>query len=301
MYCVETQGLTHHFSGNDRVLDNIRLQVAQGSIYGFLGPNGAGKTTTLKLLLGLLKKQAGEISIFGKPFSDDRIGVLKKIGSMIETPSLYSQLTARENLLLLQKIYRCPRTRIEEVLQLVGLADTGKKKAGKFSLGMKQRLSIAVAMLHEPSLLILDEPTNGLDPNGILEVRELLKALNRDHGITILVSSHLLSEIEKLVTHVGIINKGQMIFQGTLGELMSRQQQASQLSIETSDNARALQIIRTHDASAASATTGITMNLVPRETIAALNRQLVQAGIDVYAISTAKGDLESIFMNLTSA
>lgn len=173
MYSIETKDLTHQFSESEIVLNGLNIQVPKGSIYGFLGPNGAGKTTTLRLILGLLKKQKGNITIFDKSFETARIEILSSIGSLIESPSLYAHLTASENLSILQKVYQCPKERIKEVLGIVGLADTGKKKAGKFSLGMKQRLSIAMALLHNPNLLILDEPTNGLDPNGIIEIRGL--------------------------------------------------------------------------------------------------------------------------------
>jgi ABC-2 type transport system ATP-binding protein len=221
-YVLETCRLSYGFSRRQPVLDNVGLQVPEASIYGFLGPNGAGKTTTLKLILGLLKKQQGDISLWGRPFEEDRVGMLRKVGSFIESPSLYGHLSAKDNLLVWQKIYRCPGENINHSLELVGLADTGGKKVRQFSLGMKQRLGIAVALLHQPSLLILDEPTNGLDPHGIIDVRELLKHLHRQHGITILVSSHLLSEIEKLATHTGIIHKGRMVYQGTLQGLLSR-------------------------------------------------------------------------------
>lgn len=217
-YCLETTNLSYRWNTRTPVLKAINLRVPKGSIYGFLGPNGAGKTTTLKLILGLLKKQAGEISVFGQPWEGHRIDMLSRIGSLIESPSLYAQLTARENLSVLQRVYRCPKTRIDEVLALTGLTDTGRKKAGKFSFGMKQRLAIAIALLNDPALLILDEPTNGLDPEGIIEMRELFRELNR-HGVTILVSSHLLGEMEKLITHTGIIHKGQLLFQGTLADL----------------------------------------------------------------------------------
>ena len=181
MYCIETINLSHKFSADEKVLNNVNLQVEEGTIYGFLGPNGAGKTTTLKLILGLLKKQQGEILVFGKPFQQNRIEILKNIGSMIESPSIYGHLTAIENLRILQKVYQCPKQRITEVLDLVDLANTGNKKTSNFSLGMKQRLAIAIALLHSPKLLILDEPTNGLDPNGILEIRELLQNLAQNH------------------------------------------------------------------------------------------------------------------------
>jgi len=300
MYCLYTNNLTHRFSGNEMALSKVNLQVPDGSIYGFLGPNGAGKTTTLRLVLGLLQKQEGIIEIFGKSFQRNRIEILKKVGSLIETPSLYGQLTAVENLTVWQSIYQCPKQRINEVLGLVDLNNTGKKKASQFSLGMKQRLSIAVALLNSPSLLILDEPTNGLDPNGIIEMRGLLRKLNEEQGITVLVSSHLLSEIEKLVTHVGIINKGKLLFQGTLNELVSKQQQSSALFFDTNENNRALQILNDHNFPAHTAKDKIVLPVLSRQTIARINQQLVENGIEVYEITVVKNDLESIFVDLVN-
>lgn len=297
-YCIETNQLTHRFSPDDVVLSDINLHVEIGSIYGFLGPNGAGKTTTLRLALGLLEKQQGSISYFGLPFQANRISILKKIGSMIESPSLYGHLTAKENLRLLQKVYQCPTERIQHVLNLVGLPNTGSKKASQFSLGMKQRLSIAIALLHNPALLILDEPTNGLDPNGIIEVRELLKKLNQENGITILISSHLLAEIEKLVTHVGIINKGRLLFQGTLDDLKSKQQLSLSTVFETSDQEQTLKIMSDHNLSPRVENGKIVLPSLSRETIAVLNRQLVANDVLVYEISIVKNDLESIFIDL---
>ena len=298
MYSIETTGLSHRFSGNAPVLNNISLQVPKGSIYGFLGPNGAGKTTTLRLLLGLITKQQGDIRVFGKSFEQNRIATLKEIGSMIESPSLYAHLTARENLLLLQKLYQCPVSRIDEVLEIVGLANTGKKKAGKFSLGMKQRLSIAIALLHNPSLLILDEPTNGLDPYGIIEVRDLLKKLNEEQGISIIISSHLLAEIEKLVTHVGIISKGTMVFQGSLKQLQLRQFSSSKTLLHCSDNEKACSIIRSMNLNGMIEQDKIILPFLPPADTALLNKQLIHADVDVYEISSNKKDLETIFMDL---
>jgi ABC-2 type transport system ATP-binding protein len=298
MYCLETIDLTHKFSADEIALDRVNLRVIEGSIYGFLGPNGAGKTTTLKLILGLLKKQAGEILVFGKSFKPNRLEILRDLGSLIESPSLYGHLTAAENLKVLQKIYQCPPSRIQEVLEMVDLAGTGKKKAAQFSLGMKQRLSIAMALLPDPSLLILDEPTNGLDPNGILEIRELLQRLNREHGITILISSHLLSEIEKLVTHVGIINQGKILFQGTLPELISKQQQTSYITFETSDDRRALQLIRDRGTEPRIESGKVAIPILDKEKVAGINRQLVQSDIEVYQIATIKNDLEAIFFDV---
>ncbi len=298
MYCVQTRQLSHNFSAQAAVLKAINLQVPTGSIYGFLGPNGAGKTTTLRLLLGLLKKQQGNISIFGEALEKNRVAILKKVGSLIESPSLYGHLTATENLLLLQKIYQCPKNRIPAVLQLVGLADTGNKKAGHFSLGMKQRLSIAVALLHSPELLVLDEPTNGLDPNGMIEIRLLLQKLNHEQGITILVSSHLLAEIEKLVSHVGVIHKGQMMFQGTLEALKSKQQENISMVFETNNNIQTMQIIRGNDLAPQVADGKVIIPAVSKNITAKIIQQLVNNGVEVYEAGIIKNDLETIFMDL---
>ena len=298
MYSITTNNLTYRFNGKETVLSDINLQVPTGSIYGFLGPNGAGKTTTLRLLLGLLKKQDGEINIFNLPFEKNRIDILRKTGSLIESPSLYAHLSAKENLAILQKVYQCKPSRIEEVLKIVGLENTGKKSTGKFSLGMKQRLSIAIALMHEPELLILDEPTNGLDPNGIIEMRELLKQLNKDLGMTILVSSHLLSEIEKMVTHVGIINKGKLIFQGTMGELHEAQHQQSFMCFETGNVEKSKEVLKTNGIQFQQEGSQLHMPVLERELIASINKQLVEQDIKVYQISIVKNDLESIFIDL---
>lgn len=297
-YCLQTHTLSHQFSKAETIIKKVSLKVPEGAIYGFLGPNGAGKTTTLRLILGLLKKQHGDITIFGLPFAENRIAILQKIGSLIESPSLYAHLTATENLLLLQKIYQCPEARIVEVLTLVGLSGTGNKKTGQFSLGMKQRLSIAIALLHNPSLLILDEPTNGLDPNGIIEIRELLKKLNRDFKITIIISSHLLGEIEKLVTHVGIINKGEIMFQGTLQELKDKQHETTALLIETDNIAKTQQVISGQQLSAEIQNGKILVSVSDKEKIAALNHELVKNDIRVYEMGVLKNDLENIFIDL---
>jgi ABC-2 type transport system ATP-binding protein len=300
VYCIETIGLTHKFSDRETALNLVDLRVIEGSIYGFLGPNGAGKTTTLKLILGLLKKQQGEISVFGQPFETNRIEILRRTGAMIESPSIYGHLTAIENLKILQKVYGCPRAGIGEVLELVGLAKTGNKRAAQFSLGMKQRLSIAIALLHSPSLLILDEPTNGLDPNGILEIRELLQNLNRNHGITILISSHLLSEIEKLVTHVGIINQGKILFQGTLDALVGKRRQNSVTVFETNDEAKTLRIIGDSGFDSRLEAGCVAAPVLGKEEIARINQKLVESGVEVYKIGKIENDLEKIFFDVIS-
>jgi ABC-2 type transport system ATP-binding protein len=295
---IQTNGLVHSYEGKELVINELNLCVPEGSIFGFLGPNGAGKTTTLRLLLGLIKIQSGEVKIFDQSLASHRIEILKRVGSLIESPSIYGHLTARENLLIWQKIYQCPLARIDEVLQWVGLSGTGKKKAGKFSLGMKQRLSIAISLLHSPQLLILDEPTNGLDPQGILEMRELLKELNSKHGITILVSSHLLSEIERLVTHVAIIDKGKLKFQGTLQALTSVQRQSEFLIFDTSDNIQALHLIGKLGMEGYIDNGKIHTSLMSRQQIATANHLIISNGIELYECATGRNDLESIFMNL---
>lgn len=299
-FCIETNNLSYTYPLQEPTLQHVNLQVETGAIYGFLGPNGAGKTTTMRLLLGLLKKQQGSVHIFNKDFEKHRISILQQTGALIETPSLYSHLTAYENLALLCKVYGSPISQIQPVLQQVGLAGTGGKKTGQFSLGMKQRLSIAVALLNNPALLVLDEPTNGLDPAGIIEIREMLKAINRQHGTTILVSSHLLAEVEKLVTHIGVIHKGGLLFQGTLEELKEKQQQASLIYFDTSNVVSALRIIRDNNLQAYTENDRVVFACSSKETIAHINRQLVQKEIAVYGIQKIPHDLETIFMNLTN-
>ena len=295
---ISTSGLSYRYSKDIQTLFDINLQVERGSIYGFLGPNGSGKTTTLSLLLGLLNNQQGEIEIFGKNIAQHRIDVLKRIGSLIEVPSLYGHLTAKENLEVYRQVYGAPRERIKEVLTIVGLGDTGKKTAKKFSLGMKQRLSIALALLPNPELLILDEPANGLDPNGIIELRQLIKSLNKQYGMTILISSHILSEVEKTVSHLGIIYKGKMLFQGTLQELHSFQQKDAKLLIKTSDNEAAYKLLGQYQPERLGET--ISLSFADMKEVAVINRTLTQNDLDVYLLNPKENDLEKLFINLTT-
>ncbi|WP_158884146.1 ATP-binding cassette domain-containing protein [Rhodanobacter sp. L36] len=296
MYCLETSNLIHRYSNREIALDGVNMHVPAGSIYGFLGPNGAGKTTTLRLLLGLLKRQQGNISIFGRTFEQHRVEILASVGSMIENPSSYDHLTASENLSVLQRIHRCPTPRIPEVLALVGLSGTQRKKVRQFSLGMKQRLGIAMALLHRPKFLILDEPTNGLDANGMVEIRQLLVRLSREDGITILLSSHLLAEIEKLATHVGIIGDGRMRFEGTMTQLRQQQQTTASLHVRTTNDQRALKIMAGIGMAGVVDENGIVLPAMADDRMAAMNRQLIDAGVDVYSLSSRGHDLESIYL-----
>jgi ABC-2 type transport system ATP-binding protein len=208
-FILETENLSKKF-GKQKAVNEVGLQIQRNSVYGLLGPNGAGKTTTLKMILGLLRPSEGEILFDNEPWKRHH---LEKIGSLIESPALYGNLTAKENLLVHTKLLGIPKEKINEVLETVNLTDTGKKRSSQFSMGMKQRLGIAIALLGNPELLILDEPTNGLDPTGVQKLRELISSFPKK-GITVILSSHILSEVAQVVDKVGIINKGELLFQG---------------------------------------------------------------------------------------
>lgn len=294
---IQTEGLTFNF-GNQQVVKSLSLQVPEGSIYGFLGPNGAGKTTTIKLLLNLLKVQQGSISLFGKQFSQNRKEILSQIGSLIEQPAIYAHMTGRENLMNRAMLLQLPRHRTEDILQLVQLEHAADKKAGKYSLGMKQRLGIGLALLPDPSLLILDEPTNGLDPNGIIEIRELMMRLVSDHQKTVFVSSHLLSEIEKMATHVGIINHGELLFQGDIRELDTISQPMVQ--IEVANAAEAARYL-THLGMQISSVKDESMSVpyTSKAAMAEINKRLIETGYIVYSIQKTQRDLEKLFLSIT--
>lgn len=208
---LETKNLTKNF-GKQKAVDSISLKIKENSIYGLLGPNGAGKSTTLKMITGMIHKTSGEIFFEGHKWSRDD---LSDIGALIEMPALYENLSARENLKVRTLLLGLPDSRIDEVLEIVSLKDTGKKKSGQFSLGMKQRLGIAIALLNNPKLLILDEPTNGLDPLGIQELRDLIRSFPKK-GITVILSSHILAEVEQTADHIGIINNGKLQYQNVI-------------------------------------------------------------------------------------
>lgn len=294
---IETEGLTFNF-GSQTVVKNLSLAVPEGSIYGFLGPNGAGKTTTIKLLLNLLKTQQGSIKLFGLDFASHRIEILRQVGSLIEQPAIYGHLTGRENLLNRAILLRLPESRVDEMLKLVQLTNAAGKKAGNYSLGMKQRLGIALALLSDPKLLLLDEPTNGLDPNGIIEIRELLIKLVTKHGKTVFVSSHLLAEIERMATHVGIINFGELLFQGSIQELQSVSQ--PMVHIET-DNAVDAANLLTRNGFNVLEVQDNCLNLAyhNHKLMAEANALLNKNNLTVYAIHKVQKDLENLFLDIT--
>lgn len=237
-YVLETAALTKRYRGQT-ALSGLDIHVPKGAIYGFVGRNGAGKTTLIRLICGLQEPTSGSHSLYGTSSSDPRIGrARRRMGAVVETPSIYLDLSAEENLRLQSRLLGLPSERgIGELLRLVGLGGTGRKKARDFSLGMPQRLGIAVALRGNPDLLVLDEPTNGLDPQGIIEMRELILDLNRQHGVTVLISSHILDELSRLTTHYGFIDGGRMLRELSAAELESRCRKCQR--IET-DNVRAL-------------------------------------------------------------
>lgn len=223
---IETSGLTRRY-GAKLSVDNLNLRVQKGSIFGFLGPNGAGKTTTIRMLLGLIRPTAGTIHIFNQELSKHRKDILRRTGSLVESPSYYGHLSGYENLDVIAKILQVSSKRVDEVLGIVRLTSAAKQAVKGYSLGMKQRLGIAAALLGNPDLLILDEPTNGLDPAGIHEIRALIKDMPKQQGITVVVSSHLLSEIDQMATHVGIVDHGKLLFQNSIEQLRAKGQNRS--------------------------------------------------------------------------
>jgi ABC-type multidrug transport system ATPase subunit len=294
---IETKGLNYHF-GNQKMVDNLSLQVPKGSIYGFLGPNGAGKTTTIKILLNLLKSPAESVFIFGREINQNRIASLKRMGSLVEQPAIYGHLSGKENLYNRCILLGIKRSRAIELLALVGLSDAANKRAEKYSLGMKQRLGIALALLSDPELLLLDEPTNGLDPNGIIEVRNLMIELTSKHQKTILVSSHLLSEIERTATHVGIINKGKLLFQGSITGLQTLNKPT--LEIEVDRMADALMFLHNQGMEVYNSANCLQLGYVSADESAKINAMLVSNGFKVSSIHLVKKDLEHLFLDITN-
>lgn len=294
---IETKMLDFSYS-KGKILDKLNLNVPEKSIYCFLGPNGAGKTTTIKLLLSLLQRNEANIEIFGKSLKSHRIEILRRVGAVIENPSLYGHLNGRENLMLFAKMIGVSKSRVSEVMEITQINYAAEKKLRKYSLGMKQRLEIARALLNDPDLLILDEPTNGLDPQGIKEMREFIIKLNQNYGKTIFISSHLLDEVQKMATHVGIINKGKLLFQGSLKELNGNGNH--DFSIKTSDNSLAAKIIEGEGFNTSKINDSILIKINHKDDIAALNRILVKNMVDVYELSQQQTELEKSFFEITN-
>lgn len=291
--CVITVGLCKRY-GKETCVDRLSLRVPEGAVYGFLGPNGAGKTTTLKMLLGLVHPSEGSVRLMGHELTPrKRLAILREVGSLIESPSYYGHLTARENLEIVRRLRGLPTEEIDEALRTVRLDGQAKKPVSHFSLGMKQRLGIAAALMGRPRLVLLDEPTNGLDPSGIQEMRELIRSLPSRYGMTVIVSSHLLGEIDQMADHVGVIRLGKLVFQGTLSALHGMS--ASRLALRTQDNARACSLLP----NVRSDGEWLILDALSDEEAARVSLKLAGAGIGLVRMEQRETSLEDIFLRLT--
>lgn len=294
---IETENLTKVYQGK-RVVNNVDLAVNEGSIYGFLGPNGAGKSTTMKMILGLIKPANGDVKINGQVLNEkNRLEILRNTGSLIESPAFYPHLSGKENLELVASMKQVPKSQVTDVLKIVGLLDAKDKKAGHYSLGMKQRLGLATALLGYPKLLLLDEPTNGLDPAGIQEMRSLICRLPQQYGMTVLVSSHLLSEIDQMVTDVGIIDKGELIFQDKLETL--HETSRPDIKLKTTDNVSAIGVLTRNGFDVEQSKNQIILKSTDDNTLIRMGRCLFDQGIGLLRIVEEQQSLEEIFLGLT--
>ena len=296
---IELKGLSKRFKDIEAV-HQLDLNVRRGDVFGFLGPNGAGKSTTIRMMLSLIKPTEGEIFIFGKNLRTHRNEILKKIGAIIEKPDFYGYLRAYKNIEIFGRMSGCDtsKTRVMESLDLVGLSDRCNSKVKTFSYGMKQRLGLAQALLHDPELIILDEPTTGLDPQGMKEIRELIMYLSKERGKTILLSSHILHEVELVATRMIIINKGNKVIEGAVQDLLDTNKMQVRLEIDNVDKAK--EILASKNLSEiilAVTESSITIQLETKD-IAGINSLLVTSGIAVSAL-IPKHSLEDYFLRLT--
>ncbi|MCR8645132.1 ABC transporter ATP-binding protein [Paenibacillus sp. N1-5-1-14] len=296
-WVIETKGLSKQYKGH-QVVSDLNLQIAKGEIYGFLGPNGAGKTTTIRMLLGLIKPTTGNIEIFGKSLEKERMSILRKIGSLVEYPSNYAHLNAIDNLEAIRHIIDVPKSRIDEVLAIVGLTKDAKRAVRGYSLGMKQRLGIASALLGNPELLILDEPTNGLDPAGILEIRELIKEMPKKHGITVVVSSHLLSEVEQMASMIGIIQQGKLVYQDTIRNMQRQSQAVMKLRVSDPIAARQVLVQQEMPITLVNDSNVLELGSTDEDIVAGAVRSLILAGHEVYRVEEERQSLEQLFLDI---
>jgi ABC-2 type transport system ATP-binding protein len=294
---IETSGLTRRY-GQVVAVEGLDLRVPRACVYGFLGPNGAGKTTTIRMLLGLARPDAGSIWLFDRALSADRRTLLGRVGALVETPSLYPHLTGAENLEVTRRLLGAPRERVGRALGIVNLEADSHRLVRGYSLGMRQRLGLALALLNEPELLILDEPTNGLDPAGIRDMRALIRRLSIERRMTIFLSSHLLSEVEQVATHLGIINRGRMVFEGTVSELEARRRKRLRLGVNRPEEARRL-LISSGWAVEDAPDGFLTVATQDRAQAAAINGVLVRGGLEVFQLQIEQQSLEDRFLQLT--
>ncbi len=299
MSVIQVNQLSKHF-GALKAVDGLSFSVNQGEVFGFLGQNGSGKSTTIRMLLSLIHPTSGSIELFGKSLEANRTAILEEVGAIIERPDLYPYLTAKEHLQLFAKLRskKITNANIDNTLVKVGLMDRSKDKVQSFSLGMKQRLGIAIALVHNPSLIILDEPTNGLDPQGISDIRNLIQSLAREEGKTVLVSSHLLSEIEQMATQIMIIHKGQKVAEGPIQKLLDPTKMI--VHVKTTNDAQSLQVILSGSFSnyLLQRKDGIYLR-IPDYEIPLLNAFLINAGVGLVGVET-RNSLEDYFLQVTS-
>lgn len=296
---IETKDLCKTY-GNRTVVDHLNLCVPKGCVYGFIGPNGAGKSTSMKMLLGLVHPTSGSVRLMGQEMTEqNRIRLLRHTGSLIESPSGYLHLTAQENLQIIADLKDVKHTEIAHVLDVVHLTRDKDKKVGQYSLGMKQRLGIAMALLGNPEILILDEPTNGLDPAGMQEMRALIAGMPEKTGATVLISSHLLGEMEQMVNRVGIINHGKTLFDGSLQELRKHSQ--GDLNVRVLDVLKAMPILREKGLSTVQKDGVLTLPPMPDFRLAEIVRELADSGAGVVELIRHTKSLEDIFLSLTQS
>lgn len=297
---IETRDLTRRFKRHLAV-DAVSMTVPGKAVYGFLGRNGAGKTTTLKMLLGLIRPTGGTAFVGGVDVARDRIGAARMVGALLEAHGFYGNLSGRENLDLTRSLLGLPRGEVERVLEVVEMTEHARRRVSDYSLGMRQRLGLARAMLGAPPVLVLDEPTNGLDPDGIADMRRFLKALPERTGATVLLSSHLLGEIEQTATHVGILSHGKLVLEGELGRLKA--DLAPEIALQTDDAVRAAALATARGFDVLAAEDGLVARLKPGEDAptasASLNRALVEADIAVFAIGARSRSLEGIYREVS--
>ena len=295
---IETKALCKQY-GPHTAVDHVELHVPQGCVYGFIGPNGAGKSTTMKMLLGLIHPTAGRVRLLGQELTEkSRLPLLRQTGSLIESPAGYLHLTAQENLEIVADLKGVPHKDIGRVLDIVHLTQDRSRRVGQYSLGMKQRLGIAMALLGSPKLLILDEPTNGLDPAGIQEMRALIRNMPAATGATVLISSHLLGEMEQMVEQVGIIDHGHILFEGSLTELQRHSR--GNVTLRLLDPAKAAPILRANGLTAHSDSCVVTLPPLRDALLADLVQKLAACGAGVVELTPHTKTLEEIFLSLTS-
>lgn len=295
---IETKALCKQY-GPHTAVDHVELHVPQGCVYGFIGPNGAGKSTTMKMLLGLIHPTAGRVRLLGQELTEkSRLPLLRQTGSLIESLAGYLHLTAQENLEIVADLKGVPHKDIGRVLDIVHLTQDRNRRVGQYSLGMKQRLGIAMALLGSPKLLILDEPTNGLDPAGIQEMRALIRNMPAATGATVLISSHLLGEMEQMVEQVGIIDHGHILFEGPLTELQRHSR--GNVTLRLLDPAKAAPILRANGLTAHGDSCVVTLPPLRDSLLADLVQKLAACGAGVVELTPHTKTLEEIFLSLTS-